>query len=481
MARIARIKTAQNAYDGDYADPLKTKPGQANDNVKPNLARIIVDKGTAFLFGAGVEFDVGGSDDASEDEGTNTKGSPQDQFLNGTLKANKFNTFARKLAESGAIGGHVFIKLEAPKPGSRFPRFYSVDPSTIHAVWDSDDIEDVSKYVIQYPATDENGKSFVKRQTIERTGINEQGGATWVIQDEISREGSSWVQDGPPVQWPYSWPPIVDCQNLPAANEFYGRSDLEDDILHLIGRIHFILSNSIRINRIHAHPKVVGTGVKAGEVNVAVDESILLPTAAKMEMLEAHGDIAGSLSLYNGLYDILFILARVPPISVAKLESIGAIAGVALQILYGPLMEMTTIKRDTYGDMLIILAQHILEMGGFGPEADITLEWGNPMPRNEVEERGNYQIDFNNKWASGQTISERLGYDWEKEQSRIAEENKVQMAKDKADAAGLPSEERLREMGYSDTEIKRIMDSQDREMTRRVKASMADTVPEVNQ
>jgi hypothetical protein len=420
MARIERIKTAQNAYDGDYPQPLKVRSGQADDNAIPNLAKIIVDKGTAFLFGASVEFDIAQADEADE-AGVDT---PAEKFMDAVLKANKFSTFSRKLAESGAVGGHLFIKLEAPKQGGLFPRFYSVDPSTIHAVWDSDDIEDVYRFVIQYNATDKNGKPFVKRQT-----INREDNGRWTITDEESRNGGGWVTVGSPVDWPYPWPPIVTCQNLPAANCFYGRSDLEPDILHLIGRIQFILSNAVRINRIHAHPKPVGSGFKATDLNVAVDETLILPSAtADLKLLEAHGDIAGSLALYNALYDILFMLARVPPISVAKLENIGAIAGVALKILYGPIMEMTMIKRDTYGDMLIVLMQHLLEMGGFGAEQDVSLEWGDPMPHNEVEQRANYVIDAENGWASAETISERLGYDWLKEQARIEEEKAAKQA-----------------------------------------------------
>ena len=39
-------------------------------------------------------------------------------------------------------------------------------------------------------------------------------------------------------------------------------------------------------------------------------------------------------------------------VSVGKVDNIGALSGVALEILYQPLMELTYVKQMTYGPLL---------------------------------------------------------------------------------------------------------------------------------
>jgi hypothetical protein len=139
-----------------------------------------------------------------------------------------------------------------------------------------------------------------------------------------------------------------------------------------------------------------------------------------LNLLEAHGDIAGSLSLSDKLSDILFMLSRIPPVSIGKLETIGAVAGVALQILYAPLMELTLTKRMLYEPMLESLGEHLLEMGGFvGRKVEVL--WGDPMPQNDIEKRQIYSDDLAMGIVDKQTVATRLGYDWERVRQRIAE------------------------------------------------------------
>ena len=74
--------------------------------------------------------------------------------------------------------------------------------------------------------------------------------------------------------WNYSFPLIVDCQNLPLANSYYGLSDIEDDIIDLNQSV-FIASNIRRIIRF-THPKTWGTGISAKEVNTSPDSLLIL-------------------------------------------------------------------------------------------------------------------------------------------------------------------------------------------------------------
>jgi hypothetical protein len=56
--------------------------------------------------------------------------------------------------------------------------------------------------------------------------------------------------------WRYAWPPILDCQNIPVPNEFWGESDIPDDIIHLAQSRNFALSNWARIVKYQAHKRL---------------------------------------------------------------------------------------------------------------------------------------------------------------------------------------------------------------------------------
>src|SRR5690606_34619066 len=94
--------------------------------------------------------------------------------------------------------------------------------------------------------------------------------------------------------WPWEWPPIIDCQNLPQANEYYGRSDIQEHVVNLQKSLNFVVSNLQRIIKFHAHPKTWGQGFKPGELKMGVDETIVLPNGATLQNLEMLSDLTSS-------------------------------------------------------------------------------------------------------------------------------------------------------------------------------------------
>lgn len=422
IARMDRIKNANNSYNGIYFPPLKpTKKGGIDDSTIPNFAKFIVNEGAAALFGAGLKFVL--------DSGADSTAA---KALKDLLKKNKMPTLLNNLGVSGGIGGHAFIKIVPPKDTvNGFIRWIVLDPAEVNVTWDGEDISEVCRYKIQFRTTNKQGKSVLRKQLIEAVENEETDIVTkWTIKDfeavVVSAAGKDivqgeWVQIGSTIEWLYPWPPIVDCQNLPLPHCYYGMSDLEPDILHIIGRIHFVLSNTLRINRIHAHPKTIGSGFNANQMSTSSDEMTLLPAGGKIEALVATGDIAGSIEVYNTLREILFMITKIPPVVLGKMENLGNLAGIALRILYGPLMEVTRRKRDTYGDMLEALIERTLELMDFKGE-NVELEWGDPIPQNDVESRQIAMQDLDLGIVSLETIASKLGYDWAKEKKKIQAE-----------------------------------------------------------
>lgn len=391
--RLARYKRAWEAYRGELPDPLKVRAGKPNDNLKVNYSRLIVDLGVTFLFGKDVRFEL----DAAADTAA-------EQWLRQAWRRNRKLTFLQKLAMNGGVCGTTFVKIAPAVP---YPRLINLDPAVVSVAWDDEDIERATSWCLSWTRIDRSSgqpRPKMRRQRIER--VSE---AAWEILDEEKRFAGRW-ETLRVTPWPYAWAPIAHCQNLPAANEFYGTADLEDDLIGLNKGMNFILSNLMRIIRFHAHPKTVGTGFKAAEMQVAVDETVVLPKDATLENLEMASDLGSSITLYQQVKEAMHGIARVPEVAAGKVDNLGQLSGLALKVLYGPLVGKTETKQQTYGDMLVELNRRLLELGGHGAEQETTLHWPEMVPADELQQRNILLLD-QQLGASDDTVLQKAGYD----------------------------------------------------------------------
>ena len=397
---LERYQAAWAAYVGDMPDTLRVDTNKPNDNTKVNYIRTVVDKGVSALFGTGITFNL------DADSHTRT---PAEAWLDECLRINRFDILLHKLAINGAIYGHPFLKLQV---GTKAPRLINVPPEYVTVIGDPDDIEQVNAWIIQYTVVDLDGHPRDSRQTIER---NEAG--RWIVRDETRTAHGPWIVEQETV-WPYDWPPMIDCQNMPCPNDYYGLPDVGPDVIALNRSVNFVLSNVQRIIRFHAHPKTVAKGVSASQIDVSVDELIVLnATDADLFNLEMSSDLSSSIEYFKRLREALHEVTRTPEVATGKLEGTGALSGVALRILYGPLEEKTQTKRLTYGEMLIELCRRLLEMGGFGSENLVDIEWPAIIPANEVEERQVALMD-EQLGVSKDTLLTRLGFDADDEREK---------------------------------------------------------------
>jgi hypothetical protein len=242
-------------------------------------------------------------------------------------------------------------------------------------------------------------------------------GGRWLIRDEKAYSGERWLTVSETI-WPYEFPPIVDCQNLPNPHDYWGISDLEDDVLRLNETINFVLSNLVRIVRYHAHPKTWGRGFRADQLDLSVDETIILPSPeAELRNLEMQSDLSSSIQLYLRLREAFHEIVRVPEIATGRVQGIGSLSGIALQILYQPLIEKTETKRRLYGDLLVELNRRLLAIGGFGDEHLTTLHWPELIP-GDPEAEAKTLLLWQQLGASTDTILRRLGLDPETEREK---------------------------------------------------------------
>lgn len=411
-ARIEHYARAWDAYFGRLPTPLLAADDGKDDNVNINYARLIVDVNVTTLFGQEPIFEYDGE---SGDSSTET------EAIDACWKANKKMLLLQKMAQNGSTCGHVFVRIMPPANGQKHPRLINLSPEYVRVVVDPQDIDQVDAYLIEYDAVDGWGRNVSVRQTIQRRG------AIWEVIEQSKYPGNQVLDTERVTVWQYAWPPIVDCQNLPLANSYYGLSDIEDDVIDLNQSLNFIASNIRRIIRFHAHPKTWATGVTAKDLKTGPDKTLIFGNPdAKIGNLEMQGDLASSIAYYDKLQGGMFDVARLPAVATGHLDKAGDLSGTAMQIAYRPLTSVINQKRLTYGEMLVELSRRMLEMMGYATDKDLTIQWPEVLPVNALEERQVSLID-QQLGASQDTLLWKLGYDAEQEQEKRADEQEREL------------------------------------------------------
>lgn len=396
--RLRRIAKAWDAYHGEHPRPLRVRPGGPDDNVAVNFTKVFVLKGVAFLFGDSPTWELA--------EGENTEA---EEYLE-DVWGQRRRILLKNYALNGAVTGHPFlrIRIDRMERGRPFPRLVLLDPATVFPSWEADDVENVWRYRIQFTGLNREAKQVTFRQLIERDG----SGAFWQITDQVSVGGSNTWQTVAEERWPWSFPPIVHNQNLPAPNEFWGLADLEADVVRLNFGLNAVVSNLNKILRLWSHPRTVARGLPQNQrIYVDPEGVINLPNLeSDLKTLEMTSDLSGAIRFLMELRQYLHEVARVPEVATGRLENTGQLSGVALQILYEPLVEATEDKRGTYGEALAELNRRLLAIGGFGEDQDVTLHWPELLPSDPLQERQAAVID-QQLGVSTDTLLQRLGYD----------------------------------------------------------------------
>jgi hypothetical protein len=225
--------------------------------------------------------------------------------------------------------------------------------------------------------------------------------------------------------WSFSFAPIFHCKNRPAPHSFYGTSDIEADVLDLNAAINFVVSNINRILRVHGHPQlyIAGQRLDSEGVDRAIDAVLELPSpdakvgaAPYIENLQAHFEQLRELrTAYHEL-------TSVPEIATGKLDNIGQLSGLALQILYAPLVQLVSVKRLFYGEMLVELCQAMLALGGFGEDLGVSINWSQIIPTDRKAE-AETALALHEAGVSRDTVLTELGYEAEEEIRKRDDEN----------------------------------------------------------
>jgi hypothetical protein len=414
--RRTRIMDAWRAYEGTLPKPLKVEPGEIDDNLVFAFGQTVVNKGVSFLFPDGISFEVDGQ----------AKSDP-DTWLAQCWEANRFRSLLLDIGINGGVCGDVFLRIKPAAKGAKFPRVIVLDPADVTVVTGEDDYREVIAYVVQWNTINRTtGKPVVRRQVIEREDADS---TQWTITDYELMDGSRPVLRREPVQWPFEWAPILHCQNLPCPNSYYGYSDLEKAVVDLNKALNFTASNVNRILRFHAHPLTVATGLNGpGDLMTKVGSVLKLPNPnAKLSNLEMVSDLSSSLEHFRELKQIFHELSRIPEVATGKVEDLGQLSGLALQILYQPLLEKTRDKRVLYGELLEETGRCLLQLRQKTAQHTVKTHWPSVLPSDPKGDAETALLD-QQLGVSRDTLLTRRGYDAEDEAKKRAKEAKAAKA-----------------------------------------------------
>ena len=248
----------------------------------------------------------------------------------------------------------------------------------------------------------------------------------------LSSQQSNWRMVGELRKWPYSFPPIVDAMNLPNPNEFWGLSDLPPALIDLNERIHFVESNIAKIIKSNAHPWLFASGCDPSAIRNEPGVVQGLPsTESKVWAVSASGDLAASMAFANDLRADMDEQSRVPAIALGRQESLprGNMSGIALQLLFQPLIEKTELKRRLYGQLIRRASAYCLVLLGLiqdWREIEIDLDWANLLPNDDLQMAQTAQTLLQVGYSQT-TMIERTGGDPDTEAQNKLDEQQQQM------------------------------------------------------
>lgn len=440
-ARQKAHAEAWKLYKGEHHKHLKPDGSGTDDNITINLVELLIDKGVSALVGTNDQGDIEGVtlDIVDEPGERGYEGPPPDAAgaqnyapaqakspaqvaLDQTWDANERDILLHNAIMNGGVCGHVFVKIVPdgatdPQTGvGGLPRLVNLNPDIVSVFWDESDFKRVLWYRIEYGPDGSR-----KRQDIVRNvdDADEDTGGWTIYNYRQTAQQAGWQAVGQPQGWEYDWPPIVDWQNLPNPNGYYGRNDIRTGGA-VNSSLNFLMSNMQRIIKHHAHPKTVAIGVRNDEIKpvAGIDRLWTIPNEnATIQNLEMQSDLSSSMELVRMIRRFFFDSGReVDPSSVH--DRLGELTNFALRVLYTDTLAKGGSKRLLAGHGLRELCRRLLDLLGYGYAHQITVTWPKAIPTDDLADAQALAIDRQHG-LSRETYLDKRGYDFEQEMARV--------------------------------------------------------------
>ncbi|MCC7372180.1 MAG: phage portal protein [Chloroflexi bacterium] len=338
-ARLRRYRQYQEFYEGRHFERARN----GRSNLVLNYARVVVDKGIAYLLGRGVGFSVLPAHEASARE--RRRAEAAEQLLYDVGWQNDVEGVDLQVAQNAAVLGDGVYKV-VWEPATERVRILSVDPRTFFATWAGDDPATLRRVEVAYSlAAEDLALGGYGLTASEAEGLCGSDGVAEVVERWTPAElqvtvGRTVTRQGPN---PYGAIPFVHVPNLPLANESWGQSDLVD-VIPINREIDERVSDQADVIRFHADPPIVFRGV-TDHADLAVGPGTVwdIPSDADVKLLEWQGQAVAVGEHIERLYRTLYEVTETPRAAFG--DSGRLLSGVALETELRPIVQRTLRKR----------------------------------------------------------------------------------------------------------------------------------------
>jgi SPP1 Gp6-like portal protein len=374
--RQKKIADAWKAYNDELDKPLVPMPDEPDDNVMSNRCQPVVDAGVDFLFGKEIEISCEESvSQAAQD------------FLNATWGTKEYRIpLLQEWAMNGAMAGEGFLRI-MPYDDGTF-EIVVIDPSTVFVKTAPQNCKKVLLFCIQYSEMERvNGqvREVFYREEIAAnypepaSGRQAKKPTSWTIQHwtQIGNTGmqpklNGWTPAGEPYPWPYSFPPLFGNQNLPSPNDYWGRPDITPGLIGLNNALNLTNSCANRNLKMFGSPILWGVGF--AESSIAVQPGRIMNLGdmqGKIDAVKIQADIPSSIAFAAQLRSDIDELSHVPGVATGRIEHMprGNMSGIAIELLFMPLLKKTETKQCLYGKSIIEVSRALLTLNNM--RADI--------------------------------------------------------------------------------------------------------------
>jgi SPP1 Gp6-like portal protein len=437
-ARRGAMDAAWKAYAGDFPLPLAPRKNtpRGQDIVRVNRTAPLVAASVHFLFGTPPTYALPAPpvDPALPTPPPDPALVADAAWMDAVQAANRWDSLLLDWATNGAICGHGYLRLVPPETpilepddwaaadDSALPRVIVLDPLVLQKITDPRDTTRTTAYVWtwQQGRVDATGTTRAARQLIEEHPTH---AGWWLITDQESAGAGGWVTTQQ-TEWPFPFPPIVDCKNLPNPNAVYGAPDVTPSIIEINKAVNFVLSNTLRIYRLHSHPKLWASGMAPeSKLDAAPDSVWYLPAPDSQvgQLVPAVNPAAGESAL-DALDASLYQESQTPGLVLGQVEA-GQLppSGAAQRMALQPLIMKTLAKRTLYGPALAEVWRRLFVISGRAPRR-VTVGWPDVLPSDPLALRQALKIDVETLGVSLASAQAKAGYDPAVEAAQKADE-----------------------------------------------------------